>query len=296
LGTCEKPSRAHRQLGLLGLIALVLTLVPANTFGGLQRWPALGVALQNFGHPVLFAVLAFVAHRVMASARGRAGWLALTGIGLALAAFGALIEWLQAFTGRDPSWVDFGGDLLGIVAGLLLPFRRIQTSLLASLAMGIASLPFLHTLAAYAARAAHAPVIWRDDSRLLQVFARRQEGEYPGLSLVEVPPDWTSYEELQLIVDAPTSGSARLTVRVHDRAHDHRYEDRFNRTFLLGAGERAVLTIPIPEILNGPQDRTLDVRKIAGVTLFQDAASGEQPVRPVQMSLLPAKSVTLPAL
>lgn len=71
--------------------------------------------LDKTGHFVAYiALTAWFA----AAFPGR-GWL--TGITLVFIAMGGMLEILQGFTGRDPSWFDWGIDMGGALLGAGLP-------------------------------------------------------------------------------------------------------------------------------------------------------------------------------
>lgn len=278
--------RTCRPAVLLAAVAAVLMLVPLDAPGSLHRWHALRHELQDLAHPLLFAMLAVVTRQAVLRRSGRlriGHYLAIT---LALAGFGAAIELVQGFAGRDPSIRDLIGDVLGACAGLLWSLRRPAASMLAGLVMVVAALPLLWTIAAYLHRAAQLPVIWRADSALLHRFAHWQAGEFPGLVLDEVPADWSHHRALRLTLVAPLEGTTRLTVRVHDRHHNQQYNDRFNRSFEL-AGGLVEVEIPMDDILGGPAARRLDAEAIAGIMLFQQAARNEPRVAPLEVALVP---------
>ena len=94
---------------------------------------------------------------------------------------------------------------------------------------------------------------------------------WPGVSLDEPEPDWRGFSALVLDVTNPDETPLRLTVRVHDAAHDQRYEDRFNRAFEVMPSSRVALRIPIQDILAGPVGRPLDLAHIAGIVVFENS-------------------------
>lgn len=91
---------------------------------------------------------------------------------------------------------------------------------------------------------------------------------WPGMSHDEPEPDWRGFSALVLDVTNPDETPLRLTVRVHDAAHDQRHADRFNRAFEVLPATRADLRIPINDILAGPVGRPLDLAHVAGIVVF----------------------------
>ncbi len=73
-------------------------------------------------------------------------------------------------------------------------------------------------------------------------------------------------------LDAPLP----IAIRVHDAAHDQRYEDRFNRALTIAPGVNRI-TIALDDIRHAPDRREMDMRRIRGVLLF--AYQRTQPTR-----------------
>lgn len=103
--------RQYPRFWLLLLIALLcvgtwLALVPAPPRQATLGW-------DKLNHAAAFAVLTGVGIMRFGQARIR--------LGLALLAYGALVEILQSFTPtRTAEWLDLLADGVGIAAGLLL--------------------------------------------------------------------------------------------------------------------------------------------------------------------------------
>jgi hypothetical protein len=115
---------------------------------------------------------------------------------------------------------------------------------------------------------ARLPMAWRrhDDPQSLRI--RIRGGSFPRLTLLEPQPDWRGYARLMLDVTNPEAQPLTLSLRVHDKAHDNRAADRFNRRFTLAAHERRVLAFPIAEVAQSPRSRAMDMSRIASVILF----------------------------
>ncbi len=82
--------------------ALARALLPDNDSLGLIPW-------DKAKHFIVFYVLSILASLALPLSR-------LHRIGLVILAFGAAIEILQAFVGRDASWFDLFADACGISA------------------------------------------------------------------------------------------------------------------------------------------------------------------------------------
>jgi hypothetical protein len=94
-----------------------------------------------------------------------------------------------------------------------------------------------------------------------------EPGEYPGVGIVEPYPDWSGYRRLAFTIVSDRDRPLTLVIRVHDAAHDQRYEDRFNRALSVAPGVNR-FAIPLDDIRRAPDRREMDMRRIRGVLLF----------------------------
>jgi hypothetical protein len=98
---------------------------------------------------------------------------------------------------------------------------------------------------------------------------------WPGVTFDEPYPDWSAYTTLHLDLTNPGETALPLVIRVHDREHDWKYDDRFNRGISLAPRSRHVYSIRLTEIEQGPATRRLDLTHLAGLRLFtRDAYVG----------------------
>lgn len=261
---------------LLALLIAVALLLPTPIQIQHSRWPALLRELQDLGHPLAFGLLAHLTLcRLRARNVGRPPEPYLLVL-IGTAAFGLVTEAAQSMTGRDPSWADVCNDLLGAGIAMLLHAREEVTSKVTRHALALASgslallaaTPLVVTIGAYIYRDATQPVLWRDGSALLNRFSHWQQGRYPGLVLDEPTPDWQSWHFLEVDIENLRSVSSTVVVRVHDRTHSHDFRDRYNEAFLLPAGSRQTLRIPLERIKDAPESRAMDLTAIRGVILF----------------------------
>jgi hypothetical protein len=107
------------------------------------------------------------------------------------------------------------------------------------------------------------------DTSLAEPLARLdlRPGAYPGIGIVEPHPDWTGYRVLVITIVSDLRVPLPIAVRVHDAAHDQRYEDRFNRALTVAPGINR-FRIALDDIRRAPDGREMDMRRIRGVLLF----------------------------
>ena len=295
-----------RFAAILGLLAVVLA-------GRLPGSSKLVAVLNNAAHAPAFALVALLVH---ASLRHLSGRRRLAASLLTTIFLGLLVEIFQGMTGRDASWLDVWTDALGAVGALALarylrvadrePGRRPAAPLVLFIVTSLAILyPVGEAITAYAFRVADSPQLlsfdrplslyfvetrgvqverrrlpseWdtRDDEDVLQVVVVR--GQHPGINLTEPLPNWRERSLLKLDVTNPGPDGLPLTVRVHDRAHDNRLSDRFNRTVEVAASTRTVVSIPLADVEAGPSNRRLDLGEVAGMIVFT-SGKGARPGR-----------------
>lgn len=256
----------------LALVTLLL-LIPIP---GAQRWPSLTEALLNFCHPLAFAWLshlAFVVLRADLPAPSRRPYLLVLG---AAAAYGGAIEVVQAFVGRQASWLDLANDVVGVAFALLLHARAehnaiaVRRGLLvaAGACVLMALLPLSLTLAAYAHRAQQAPVLWREATPTFLQFAIWQQDEAPGLFIHEIHPAWKPWRNLEIDISNPLQAPLQVVVRVNDRFHDYKGPDRWARPYALAPQSRTTLRIPLDEIERNAIARPIALDAVRGLMIL----------------------------
>jgi hypothetical protein len=90
---------------------------------------------------------------------------------------------------------------------------------------------------------------------------------YPGIYILEPGPDWRGYRYLSIELHSANPTPVNLSLRVHDRAHNNEYSDRFNHILTVAPGTHRY-RISLEDISNSPAGRKLDLGNIAGVKLF----------------------------
>ena len=121
---------------------------------------------------------------------------------------------------------------------------------------------------------------WEGDGRLIRDTEVSRQGNYSakislttdlysGISLRHFPGDWSGRAGLTFSVFNP-GREITLHYRVHDilhRGNVQQHTNRFNGNTVLHPGWNDIV-IPMVDILNGLQGRTMDVTKIRGFGLF----------------------------
>jgi VanZ family protein len=300
LALSERVQKALRVAAILFLLSLVV-------FAKFHEPTRFVYTLQKLAHPVTFGAVAllFLTLRRRKPRRFSSYVLAFTLTVLC----GAGTEVAQGFVHRDPSLFDVLRDALGASTALaafatLVPGAdargrggwRVLGALLAFVGFAIMVAPISISLAAYARRDLSFPTLLEACSPLDRYFLRGTGADvavvpatvpttsrcgsalrvtfastpYAGVSLEEPNPDWRAAHTLILDLRNPGELDLPLVVRVHDRAHNFQFRDRFNREFTLPAHERLEIAIPIAEIEHAPAGRLIDLSRIAGVIVFRD--------------------------
>ncbi|MFP4418876.1 MAG: VanZ family protein, partial [Chitinispirillaceae bacterium] len=93
------------------------------------------------------------------------------------------------------------------------------------------------------------------------------EKKYPGIHMQELQSDWSEYSFFSFEIFNPQDTVLALTLRIHDRAHDGAYSDRFNHRIRLPRGAHRVC-IPLDTIMHAPRRRLMRLEEIAGIIWF----------------------------
>lgn len=285
-----------RRLQWLAGAAFLLT-APFLFIGG-PDW-ASGPLLKsawNFGHIVLFASLT-LAVRPWQWFSGWRLWFAVT---VALLAAGLVIEVLQYGLDRNMSARDLWRNLIGgwlIIAWQPMIRRRsgatpgnramaVLVTLLLCIELGATGVVAArqwqvhHQLPSlYDFRRDNPRPFWAGNLSVSGQYAdngryslRIELGTetYSGISLDNLPPDWTGYQRLSLTLFNPAPEPLKLTLRINDVAHDrgsNAYSDRFNASFNLAPG-RNTYSWTLDAVANAPETRPMDMTGIRRLGLF----------------------------
>lgn len=172
---------------------------------------------------------------------------------------------------------------------------------LAALLGAVILTPLAWTIAGYTVRSLRFPTLFVPATRLDLLFVSSTAGKlermqippalaraagetalrvpliarpYAGVTLDEPQPDWSGYRTLAVEVTNPGRAELMLTVRVHDRAHNGTFDDRFQAEVAIPAGSRQTLEFPLETIRTAPRGRALDLAHLAGVMLFRNGPDG----------------------
>ena len=296
--------RLKRILRVAAIIFFLLLVV----FATFHEPTHFAHTLQKLAHPVTFGAVALLFLTLLQERAPRDFRCYVAAFALTVLC-GAATEVAQAFVARDPSLLDVLRDALGASTALagfaaLIPGAdargrgawRALGALFAFVGCAVMLTPLLISLAAYAHRDLQFPTLLQSCSRLDRYFlsgvgadlkvvqstgptaspcasafvAEFGAAPYAGMSIDEPYPDWHAAHTLVLDVRNPGESDLSMVVRVHDRAHNHQFLDRFNREFTLHARERLEVAIPIAEIEQAPAGRPMNLSQIAGIMVFRD--------------------------
>ncbi|MDO8835113.1 MAG: VanZ family protein [Vicinamibacterales bacterium] len=98
-------------------------------------------------------------------------------------------------------------------------------------------------------------------------------GRYSGLELVEPFPDWRNRTRLVFAIVSEMKAPLNLELRVHDRDHNRRFADRFNRTLTIVPGENRII-VNLDDVRQSPGRRQMDLARIRSVMLFVTRLAG----------------------
>ena len=288
-------------LFVAGLIVVSLLLMP---FSATNLW---WTEVFNSGHVLLFLLISLVLYFWLSAtfcfSSAAIIYLVVLVTGLLL---GVAIEALQGLLQREASVDDLYRDFFGIVSGLGLVSLTRQKMLRNKILMGMFSLGFLFLGSGslfqiswhYIQRAQAFPVILDFNAAWTNSFVRFDKTEmklssdkaggnnhlfrirfvaarFPGVSIIEPVPDWSTYRKLRFKVASGHNENLNLFLRIHDVYHDQHYQDRFNQKLIIHPGLNEIV-ISLAQIEKGPLNRDLDLTNIAGLILFMSKVEESQ--------------------
>lgn len=304
--------RGRRNVLLLLAIGCVLLGSIWSPIAGDGRWTN---EVLTAGHGIAFGVTALLAVYALSMGRVTRPWPLIVQYGtvfVLMALLGLGTEVMQIWLPRDANLEDLRTDLLGAWIGLatfavfdsrLRTLGRIGLSSSGLIPFFILAVPLVTCIHAYARRQAAFPVLadyrLSFDDYFLQAqgtsrahdlmpeawagFSGEQAmrisfgtAAWPGLHFAEPAPDWRGYETLSIDVTNPNPAALPLSIRIHDRAHNNQYSDRFNTQIDLEPLARSVVRLPIMEISRAPRSRALDIDEISGLILFVRGDAGPE--------------------
>ena len=286
------------RIHLVLVLAVMVMLMPIEVEGLWWR------ELFNSAHVIIFTVVAYVLLLHLKSnpdsSVNKSAYLFTVLLGLAL---GVMVEVVQGFVGREMSLQDLYRDLCGLIAGASL--ATITTSqkhaqspavVIIFLLVFIGALLFgafglLQMSSHYIQRHEAFPTLTELDQGWSSSFVRFDQaefvttvraaneqrdnyfrmlfkpGKYPGISVIEVEPDWSGYRSLHFDVVSQQDDEISLTLRVHDVIHDQDFSDRYNRRLRVHKGMNEFY-IDLEEMKRSPEGRDMEMETIMGIKLF----------------------------
>jgi hypothetical protein len=111
------------------------------------------------------------------------------------------------------------------------------------------------------------PPEWEGEARGRLARITYRSATYPDFEINEPYPDWSGHDTLAFTAFSDVDSTVRLSIRIEDRLHNHRFEDRYTGSFYLNKGVNQI-TIPLDEVARAPEKRTMDMTKIYAIHLY----------------------------
>lgn len=218
-----------------------------------------------------------------------------------LMAVGLLGEFLQVFSGRNPSWADVAANSAGLLAGLCWIFscsgdpamgRVLRAAALLILCLvslnpaleiveGIEQQRSFPLLASFersretGSWVAHGATMarsdgWASDGQYSAMISMRP-GRYPGVTMAWLPPDWRGYRSLMMDLRNPNDRAVTCFVKLYDHRHEANgfpSGDRFERRVTIPADSVLTVEINLADLRNAPADRVMRTDQMLGMEIF----------------------------
>lgn len=277
-----------------GFVLLVVAALVTPLPGGGREFGA----VSDLAHAPVFAVVAFLVHRVIShyGKLGRISGAVLTV--LLVTGFGVASEILQHFVGRSANLGDMVSDMLGAVAGVAWSLRATAVSVparrgLAVLAVGALLLSAVFPTLVFVdsqIQRAEVPQLasfeqplemlrWRTRaSTIRRVRDHATDGEWSlridlepasetGIVTYCPGPSWADYQRLAFDIELDDGPPVMLVLRIEDQLSCKKPEHRFEEIWQLRSGTRRI-EIPMSEIVAGPPDEPLNFKRLGPLRLL----------------------------
>jgi len=292
-----------RNLMYLAVFIMSLMLFSGNYTDGSSR---VIQALWNTGHVVFFMCFNWIL--ITQTRLSRYSLLKILLISIAVTTFfGAVIEVIQHYTGRDMSYGDLVKDIVGGLAGFIIALYSVQDlknkfvksykyyiQAFGVVLLGVIVWPVLKLVYDDYRMEVDFPEISSFESPIelsrwyfenivefkrSKVVTYQSEdslyvkfgiAEYPKISLEHMITDWSKYAYLKFSVHNNQENMMNLQLKIIDRAHrtnNYVFNDRFNRELSLKPGWNHY-TVPLSDIKNAPSNREMDMTSIIGLSFF----------------------------
>jgi len=90
---------------------------------------------------------------------------------------------------------------------------------------------------------------------------------YPGLNPILAKKDWHHYKKLCFDIYNPEKHSIRINIRIDDSNNALRYEDRYNKSFILKPGMNRML-ISLNTLLTSVTGKKINLKSICKLIIF----------------------------
>lgn len=283
-------SRRQRwALGVLLVLAVIALLAPSPFKGRVS------MMMFDLFHFPAFAGISWLGLRI-GQRLGATRLSQRLGIASTILIASAIMEGLQAVSGRSATLHDLVANTCGVVAGWMLFETTFATHRWVRYGLACAALTLWLAVCYGPALVLHDlwkqdrefPLIgsFESDAELTRWWRRNTNmsrsddlvtdgktglalhvhpGEYPAISHMHLPPDWSTFSALQFDWGVPSDSpvaEVQLLVRIADRHHGDTYEDTFHQRYRLARGETRHVQIPLRDIQQGPLSGPLDLRAI----------------------------------
>lgn len=255
----------------------------------------------NFGHPLFFSLANFALLTMLFQRSVFSTPIQYLIAIIFTSVVGVTTELIQSNFSRDPDLGDLSRNFLGLAVAIfwLTPqrqfftkFTRYTGQIVCLLALSFMLWELATIYNTELKRQQRLPVLLNfekpedreqvraGDETIISsdIFSEGQKslkvhlntGRYSGISIRNIPSDWSHYKQLSLSLYNPLESSVSLTLRIDDIIHSRNpkgYSDRFNRRITLPTGWTH-WQIPLAKIASAPRKRSLDLTAISNIGLF----------------------------
>ena len=265
-------------------------------------------AAWNLGHPILFFLSSFILLSKLTRIYKNHTMIAI-GLLAGTCIAGAAIEGIQPVFGRQSSWNDAILNLCGTTAAIALnrkilknigALTQLNAGILLLFSCGFVAYPFFSLTSDFFISRKQFPVLLScktpfeevrikgnaetkkmvtpSETKAKSLQIRFSTDRFSNIYMDSFPENWSGYRNIKMSLFSLSPLRVHISIADDQHLNDEKnFNDRFNTTISLKKGHN-LISINLDEIINSPEGRQLNIRKISKISLYTISLSEDRHV------------------